>query len=100
MAKPTKAAAAATAKKVEELKLAAAANAAGAEAAAAEKAGAEGEIVIVRAPEGGRRRAGLSFAAGETEVDLGSITRAQAEAILADPHLSVKPKPADDDAAS
>ena len=92
MAKQTKATAAAVQAKIDEAK-------AVGEAAVAEiieKAGEAGMIVLVRGPEDGRRRGGLTFGPVDVEVDLGQITRANFEAILADPFLKVRPKPADE----
>lgn len=92
MAKQTKAATAAVQAKIDEAKAVGAA----AVAEVIEKAGEAGMIVLVRGPEDGRRRGGLAFGPVEVEVDLGQISKANFEAILADPYLKVRPKPADD----
>lgn len=92
MAKLTKAAAAAVQAKIDEAK----AKAAPAEAPAGEMAGEAGQFVLVRGPEDGRRRGGLAFGPVDIEVDLGAISKANFEAILADPYLKVRPKPADE----
>ncbi len=94
MTKQSKAAAAKAAAAIEA--------AAPAEPAAAtiEMAGEPGMIVLVRGPEDGRRRGGLTFGPVEIEVDLGAIAKDDFAAIMADPHLKVRAKPADETPAN
>lgn len=88
MAKTPKVAAASTQAALDELKTAAPDDKGG-----AEMAGPAGAIVLGRGPEDGRRRGGLTFGPVDIEIDLGAITRAAMQAILDDPHITIRPKP-------
>lgn len=49
-----------------------------------------GFVIKVRGPEDGRWRAGIKFGPIEQEIDLSTITRAQAREIAEDPYLTVR----------
>lgn len=97
MAKQSKDTAAAAAAAIDEVKAASVQDAGKSAGRPIEMAGPKGAVVLVRGPEDGRRRGGLSFGPVDVEVDLGAIARVDMAAIMADPHLSVRPKPADAD---
>lgn len=61
-----------------------------ADAKASTKAGKKGSAILVKGPRQGRWRVGRKFTAEWTELDLSEISKADREAIEADPVLTVK----------